>query len=106
MGSWDVVYREDDMNVIISTQVFKLKQFPDVLIKNFKSVLCSRGDMKLEGIYIFETYAPVVQYTDFRLMFIIEILLQLESKHCYITDAFIRAKLEENEKLSVKVLRI
>ena len=78
MGYQDVVYCEDDMNVIRSTWDFELKQYPDGLIKNTKSRLCAHGDMQLEGIDLFETYAPVVQWTTFLLMLIIEVLLQLK----------------------------
>ena len=45
MRDWDVVDREDDMNVIRLTWVFKLKRYPDGLIKKFKYILCTRGYM-------------------------------------------------------------
>jgi len=67
-------------NVIKSTWAFKCKQYPDGLVKNFKAHFCARGDMQLEGIDFFETYAPVVQWTTIRLMFILEVLLGLKSK--------------------------
>ena len=61
MGSWDLVDCEDDMNVIRSTWYFKLKQYPDGLIKKLKDRLCAHGNMHIEGKYFFETYAHVVQ---------------------------------------------
>ena len=48
------------MNVIQSTWAFKLKRYPDGLVKNFKGRLCARGDQQLEGNDFFDTYAPVV----------------------------------------------
>ncbi len=71
MGAWEVVEREEDMNVIRSTWAFKCKRYPDGLIKKFKARFCARGDMQLEGIDFFETYAPVVQWTTVRLMLIL-----------------------------------
>ena len=59
--------------------------------------------MQLEGIDFFETYAPVVTWTTTFLMLILEILLQFKSKQGDITAAFIHAKLEENEKVSVNM---
>ena len=50
MKAWEVVDREDDMNVIRSTQAFKLKRYPDGLIKKFKARFCDHGDMQLEGL--------------------------------------------------------
>ena len=105
MGALDVVDLEYDNNVIISTQAFKLKQYPDGIIKKVKDILCARGDMQLEGIYFFETYAPVVQCTTIRLMLIIEAILKLKSNKCDITAAFIHAKIEENEKVFLEMPR-
>ena len=98
MGAWDVIDREDDMNVIRLTWAFKVNQYPDGLIKMFKAILCARGYLQLGGIYIFETYMPVVQLTTISVMIILEILLQLKSKQGDITAAFLNAKLEENGK--------
>jgi hypothetical protein len=44
MNAWTVVEREDDMNVIDSTWAFKLKRYPDGMIKKFKARFCARGD--------------------------------------------------------------
>ena len=41
MVAWEVIDRTDDMNVIDSTWTFKLKRFPDSLIKIQDSLLCS-----------------------------------------------------------------
>ena len=41
--SWDVVNRRADMNVLSSAWVFKIKRFPDGLIKKFKARFCVRG---------------------------------------------------------------
>ncbi len=63
MGAWDVVEREDDMNVINRTWAFKCKQFPNGTVKTFKARFCACGYQQLEGIEFFETYAHVVQLT-------------------------------------------
>ena len=97
MGAWGVVYCEDDMNVIINTWDFKLKRYPDGIIKIFKARLCARGDMQLKGIYFFDNYTTVVQWTTSRLMIIIEVLLQFKPKQGDITATIIYVKLEENK---------
>ena len=79
MHGWEVVQLESEMNILKSTWASKLKRYPDGLIKNFKARFCARGDMQLEGINFFETYAPVVQWNTVRLMLILEILLGLKS---------------------------
>ena len=57
--------------------------------------------MQLEGVDFFETYAPVVQWTMIRLMFILEVLLGLKSKQGGITCAFLHANLASDEPVYV-----
>ena len=102
MEAWDVVERTDDMNVIGSTWAFKLKRYPDGLIKKFKARFCARGDQQLEGIDFFETYAPVVQWTTVRLMLILEVLLNLKSKQGDVTAAFLHVEIPDGEHVYVQ----
>ena len=86
-----MVDRSEDMNVIDSIWAFKLKRFPDGMIKKFKARFCARGDQQLEGVDFFETYAPVVQWTTVQMMLILEILLKLKSKQGDVPAAFLHA---------------
>jgi hypothetical protein len=78
-------------------------RYPDGLIKKFKARFCARGDQQLEGIDYFETYAPVVQWTTFHLMFVLQVLLGLKSLQGDITCAFLHADLEENKNVYVNM---
>ena len=101
MNAWDVVDRTPDMHVIDGTWAFKIKRFPDGLIKKFKARFCARGDQQLEGVDYFETYAPVVQWTTVRLMLVLEVLLGLKSKQGDVTAAFLHAPIEEGATVYV-----
>ena len=103
MDSWEVVDRTEEMNVLQSIWAFKIKRFPDGLIKKFKARFCARGDQQLEGIDYFETYAPVVQWTTVRLLLILEVLLKLKSKQGDVTAAFLHSELEEGENVYVEM---
>ncbi len=59
--------------------------------------------MQLEGVDFFKTYAPVVQWTMIRLMFILEVLLGLKSKQGDVTCAFQRADLAPDESVHVNM---
>ena len=61
LGAWEVLKYDSEMtpNVIQSTWAFKCKSFPNGLNKKFKDWFCAQGDMQLEGVDFFETYAPV-----------------------------------------------
>ena len=45
----------DEMNVIVSTWAFKLKQFTDELINKSKGHFYDRSNHHLEGVDLFET---------------------------------------------------
>lgn len=106
MGAWEVVDRTPDMNVIGGTWAFKIKRFPDELIKKFKARFCARGDQQLKGVDFFEVYAPVVQWSTVRLMLILQALLGLKSKQGDITCAFLHADVPEDEKIHVEMPRV
>eukprot|EP00804_Cyclotella_cryptica_P010321 CCRYP_012254-RA/>CCRYP_012254-RA protein AED:0.10 eAED:0.03 QI:0/0/0/1/1/1/3/0/1268 len=57
---WELVPREPWMHVLPSTWAFRLKRFPNGLAKKFKARFCVLGDMQIEGVDFFETWAPVV----------------------------------------------
>ena len=61
MNTWKVVDCIEDMNFFQSAWTFKLKCFPDGLIKKFQAQFCARVDWQIECVDFFETYAPVVQ---------------------------------------------
>ena len=105
LDAWEVVeYDPSNMpNVIRSTWAFKCKRYPDGLIKKFKARFCARGDMQLEGVDFFETYAPVVQWTTIRLMFILEVILGLKSKQGDVLAAFLHSNLAPGEEVYVEM---
>eukprot|EP00957_Ditylum_brightwellii_P057974 4395630-Ditylum_brightwellii.AAC.1 len=56
--SWIIAPRTKDMNVLKNTWAFKCKRFPDGRVKKLKARFCARGDMQIEGVDVFDTYAP------------------------------------------------
>ena len=103
MNAWEFVDREDDMNVIKSTWAFKLKRYPDGLIKKFKESFCAKGDMQMEGIDFFQIYAPVVQCTTVILILILKVLLGLKFKKGNVTATFIHADLGKDKRVFVEM---
>ena len=67
------------MNVTDSIWAFKLKRYPDGVVKKVKARFCARGNQH-KGVDFFETYAPVIQWTMVCLMLILEVLFQLKVK--------------------------
>jgi hypothetical protein len=68
-------------------------------VKKFKARFCVRGDMQIEGIDFFETWAPVVQWPTVRALLILATKLELVSAQADITAAFVHAELDEDEHI-------
>ena len=102
MEAWDVVERYDDINVIGSTWALNTKRFPDGLINKFKARFCAHGDHQLEGVYLFETYAPVVQWATIQLILTLEVLVGLKSKQGDVTAEFLNADVDKGENIYVE----
>jgi len=68
LRSWTQVKRTQGMNVIQSTWAYKIKRFPDRLVRKLKARFCVRGDIQIEGVDFFNTFTPVVQWATVRLL--------------------------------------
>jgi hypothetical protein len=94
--AWDVVDREDWMNVLPSTWAFKCKRYPDGSVRKLKARFCARGDKQIEGVDYFDTFAPVVNWTTIRLMLILSIILGLSTRQVDYTAAFVHAPIDRD----------
>ena len=95
-NAWDVVQRTPTMKVIAGTWAFRIKRYPDGLIKKFKTCFCVQGDLQDDNIDCFETYAPVVSWTTIRLLMILSIILNLATKQVDYVLAFVQAPINED----------
>ena len=89
------------MKVLPSMWTFKIKRFPDGSVKKFKAHFCVCRNKQTEGVYFFETWAPVVQWSTIRTILTLTIKLKWVSTQCDITTAFIHAMLPHTEKVFV-----
>jgi hypothetical protein len=95
MDVWDVVDREDWMKVIPTTFALRIKRFPSGLVRKLKSRLCIRGDLEVENVHYWDTYAPVVSWNTVRLLLILSAQLGLETLQVDYTAAFVHAEVQK-----------
>ena len=81
--------------VLPGTWAFKLKRLPDGSPLKYKARYCVRGDKQVAGIDYFETYAPVVQWSNIRLVLTMVLANGWTTKQVDYTNAFTQAKLSE-----------
>jgi Reverse transcriptase (RNA-dependent DNA polymerase). len=96
LRTWTQVKKQPWMNVISSTWAFKIKRFPDGLIRKLKARFCVRGDQQIEGVDFFDTFAPVVQWSTVRILLILSITLKLATKQVDYVSAFCQAPIEDD----------
>ncbi|KAL7460450.1 LOW QUALITY PROTEIN: hypothetical protein ACHAXS_000904 [Conticribra weissflogii] len=91
MNAWVVVECNDLM-----------KPGPSMILK-VKACCCACGDQQLEWIDFFETYSPVLHWTMYPLMLILENPISLKSKKADFTATFLHDILEEDDKVYVEM---
>jgi hypothetical protein len=101
--AWTEVDCEDEMNILPLTWAFKYKWFPDGLVQKLKARFCVQGDCQIDGVNVFDTYAPVVSWTTVRLLLILSVVLGLARKQVDYTAAFVQAELDESEQVFVEM---
>jgi hypothetical protein len=69
--AWEVVQRQDFMNVLPGTWAFKCKRFPDGAVRKLKARFCVWGDRQKKDVDYFETFAPVINWNTVQLMLIL-----------------------------------
>ena len=65
--------------------------------------MCVRGDLQESGVNYFDTYAPVAQWSTIRMMPILSLVLDLQTKQVDYSNAFCQAPLREGEEVYVEL---
>jgi Reverse transcriptase (RNA-dependent DNA polymerase) len=97
-NTWTVVSctqaTKQGKKVIPGIWTFKRKQYPDGRIWKHKAQFCLLGDKQIIDVNVFDTYAPVVQWSSVCLCFILTIILGLSSQQVDYMNAFVQAKVK------------
>jgi len=94
---WTLMSRNsmpEGAKTIMSIWSFKRKRFPDGRIMKHKARLCAHGGMQTWGENYWETYAPVVNWLSVRILLIISILHDLDTRAMDFVLAFPQADLD------------
>jgi transposase InsO family protein len=82
MGTYRLVKRPPDANVVDSRWVFRIKKNAAGEIDKYKARLVAKGFTQIYGVDYYETYAPVARLTSFRL------LLAIAARNGWAIDTF------------------
>ena len=73
-NNWNIMERKsfpEGENILPSTWAFKIKSYPDSILRKLKARFCARGHRQVEGIYYGGKHDPVVSWSNVRMMIII-----------------------------------
>eukprot|EP00957_Ditylum_brightwellii_P065321 4954186-Ditylum_brightwellii.AAC.1 len=91
-----IVKQEDLMNILDSTWAFKVKLFLNSTLSKLKAYPCVHGDQQIDGVDVFNTYAPVVNFITVWLLLVLSIRFGWAMVQIDYTAAFINAKVDED----------
>ncbi|EOY20677.1 Cysteine-rich RLK (RECEPTOR-like protein kinase) 8, putative [Theobroma cacao] len=94
-GTWSLVDRLADRNIIGVKWIFKKKLNPDGSLNRCKARLVAKGYSQLAGVDYGETFAPVARYDTIRLLLALAVALKWNVYHLDIKYAFFNGILEE-----------
>ena len=95
LGSFEMIDNPRGSNVLQSTWAFRKNWYPDGALKKYKVRFCVRGDQQINGLDMFDTYAPVVSGITIRLLLVLSLILNLEPQQVDYTHTFCQAPLDQ-----------
>ncbi|KAJ9555239.1 hypothetical protein OSB04_009853 [Centaurea solstitialis] len=94
-GTWELVPRSSDMNVIRSMWLYKHKYMSDGSLERYKARLVCDGRSQQVGIDCGETFSPVVKPATIRTVLSITLSNQWSVHQLDVTNAFLHGNLNE-----------
>jgi hypothetical protein len=94
-NTWSIVHRTNEMNVIGSKWVFKIKRDNMGRPSKYKARLVAKGYNQQYGIDYTETFAPVLKYKSLRIMLALALFMDAIIEQLDVKTAFLNAKVNE-----------
>jgi Reverse transcriptase (RNA-dependent DNA polymerase) len=95
-GTWEVVPRPPNVNIVGSKWVFRLKRFPDGSVDKFKARLVAQGFSQVPGVDFDATYAPTISRISLRVFMFIASHLQMLVHQMDAKSAFLQGTLDRD----------
>ena len=88
-GTWDLVPRPNDANIVTCKWVFTLKYHPDGTVAHHKARLVARGLTQAHGIDYIETFSPIVRMNSIRIFLSLVVNLNWSLHQLDVSNAFL-----------------
>ncbi|KAM0072744.1 putative RNA-directed DNA polymerase [Helianthus debilis subsp. tardiflorus] len=94
-GTWSLVLRSQNMNVVDCKWVYKLKQDQTGVVTRYKARLVAKGFRQQPGVDYHDTFSPVVKATTIRVVLSIAVTRGWSLRQLDIQNAFLHGDLKE-----------
>jgi len=101
-GTWEVIPKLEDANVVGCKWVFKIKKDENGAIAKYKAQLIAQGFMQEWGVNYTETYTPVTHLSSIRLALTLTTRYDYEIHQVNVKGAYLNGDLLENEQIYLK----
>ena len=98
--TWDLVEKQDGMNVLKCKWVYKLKRNAEGVVVRYKARLVVCGYAMQHGIDYLETFSPVAKIQTIRLLFGLAAQFNCHMEQFDIPNAYVKASVDEGIYLS------
>ena len=114
-GTWTIMKRADipqerqkdgtlaTPKILAGTWAFRIKRFPDGLMRKIKARFCVRGDLQTD-VDVFDTYAPVASWKSIRMLTILALQNKWDIKQIDFSNAFVQAPMTRDVYISLPQL--
>jgi len=99
-GTWVLVDRPKDKNIVSNRWVLRIKRNPDGSIDRYRARLVARGFSQVYGVDYNDTYAPVVNTSAVRMLFAFSTIMNLQIEQFDVKTAFLYGSLDEEVYMS------
>jgi hypothetical protein len=96
-GTWEIVMKPPNVNVVGSKWVFRLKRNAEGEITRHKAQLVAQGFTQQYGVDYIDTYAPVARLVSIRFLLAITNRHDWDIRHMDIRGAYLNGELTTNE---------
>jgi hypothetical protein len=102
MGTWELVEKPANVNVIGSKWVFRAKKNAGGEIERYKARLVAQGYSQKPGIDYFDTYAPVAKLASIRTVLAVAAREDWEIQQMDIKSAYLNGEFEDGEVIYMR----
>jgi hypothetical protein len=92
---WDIVPRRNDISMVSSKWIYKIKHANDGSVEKFKAIFVARGFTQKEGIDYKDIFSPVAMYTYIRTIIALASVLGWKLHQMDVKTTFLNGKIEQ-----------